>query len=149
MAAEMDLPVGAVSHHVRWLASHACIELVRTVPRRGAVEHYYRATSHPLLTDAEWQELPDERRNSLTELMLRDLWRDLLDAREAGTVTADDVHLTRTLLTLDDEGHRELSDLILGVLLKALEIEAASLKRLNGDQGRRTELGILHFDRAP
>ena len=148
MAAEMHLPVGAVSHHVRWLASHNCIELVSTAQRRGAVEHYYRATSHPLLTDEQWQDLPGERRESLIEMMLRDLWRDLLDAREAGTVAADDVHFSRTLLTLDDEGHRELSDLILDVLLKALEIEAASLKRLQGAQGRCSELG-LHFDRAP
>ena len=82
-------------------------------------------------------------------MMLRDLWRDALDAHDAGTLTADDVHLTRTLLTVDDAGHRELSDLLLRALLKALEIEAESIARLGDEAGRQTELGILHFDRAP
>src|SRR5215207_1908574 len=118
MAAELNLPIGAVSHHVRWLASHDCIELVNTAQRRGAVEHYYRTTSHPVLTDEQWQGLSGERRGSLAEMMLRDLWRDALDAHDAGSLTADDVHLTRTLLTVDDAGHRELSDLLLSALLK-------------------------------
>lgn len=148
MAAELRLPVGALSHHVRWLAAHDCITLVRTAQRRGAVEHYYRATSHPVLTDEQWRRVSARRRGSLAETMLRDLWNDLLDARDAETLTADDVHLTRTLLTLDDQGHRELSELLLSAVLRGLEIEADSIKRLDGADGRRTELGVVHFDRG-
>jgi hypothetical protein len=122
---------------------------VSTAQRRGAVEHYYRATTHPLLTDEQWQGLSSARRAPLAELMLRDLWRDVLDATEVDTLTEDDVHLSRTLLRLDDRGHRQLSELLLEVLVKALEIEAESTKRLRDAPGRRTELGILHFDRAP
>jgi hypothetical protein len=81
--------------------------------------------------------------------MLRDLWRDVLDASEVGTLTEDDVHLSRTLLTLDDHGHRQLSDMLAEVLRKALEIEAESTRRLGAATGRRTELGVLHFERAP
>jgi DNA-binding transcriptional ArsR family regulator len=149
MAEEMRQPLGTVSHHVRWLASHQCIELVSTAQRRGAVEHYYRATTHPLLTDEQWQGLSSARRASLAEVMLRDLWRDVLDAKEVDTLTEDDVHLSRTLLLLDDHGHQQLSDMLLEVLRKALEIEAESTRRLGGATGRRTELGLLHFERAP
>jgi DNA-binding transcriptional ArsR family regulator len=149
MAEEIRQPLGTVSHHVRWLASHQCIELVSTAQRRGAVEHYYRAMTHPLLTDEQWQALSGARRTSLAEVMLRDLWRDVLDAGDIGTLTQDDVHLTRTLLTLDDRGHRELSELLLEVVLRALDIEADSKKRLGAATARRTELGVLHFERAP
>jgi len=54
---------------------------------------------------------------------------------------------TRTLLTLDERGHGQLSDLLLDVVLRALEIEAESKRRLGTAPGRQTELGVLHFDR--
>lgn len=147
MADEMGEPIGRVSHHVRWLASRRCIELVSTAQRRGAVEHYYRARTQPLLSDQQWRELTTARRASLADLMLRDLWRDVLDARQANALVEDDVHLTRTLLALDEQGHRELSDLLVELVLKALEIEAGSKRRLGAASGRPTELGVLHFDR--
>jgi DNA-binding transcriptional ArsR family regulator len=36
-----EAPLGTVSHHFRALADAGLIELVRTEPRRGAVEHFY------------------------------------------------------------------------------------------------------------
>jgi DNA-binding transcriptional ArsR family regulator len=148
IADEMAEPIGRVSHHVRWLAARGYIELVGTAPRRGAVEHYYRAAADPLLTDEQWEKLPPARRAALAEVMLRDLWGDVLDARDAKRLTAPDVHLTRTLLTLDERGHRELSELLLDVVVRALDIEAASKERLGTKTGRETELGILHFEHA-
>lgn len=35
-------PLGNVSYHVRVLHDSGVLELVRTEPRRGAVEHFYR-----------------------------------------------------------------------------------------------------------
>lgn len=34
-------PLGNVSYHVRTLADHKVIKLVKKIPRRGAIEHYY------------------------------------------------------------------------------------------------------------
>jgi DNA-binding transcriptional ArsR family regulator len=41
----LDEGLSQVSYHVKVLREYECIELVDTKPRRGAVEHYYRATS--------------------------------------------------------------------------------------------------------
>jgi DNA-binding transcriptional ArsR family regulator len=46
IAAELELDLRSVAYHVRVLKKLDCIELVETLPRRGAVEHVYRA--------AEW-----------------------------------------------------------------------------------------------
>lgn len=46
IAKELGQGVGHVSYHINVLKKCECIELVNTEPRRGAVEHYYRATSH-------------------------------------------------------------------------------------------------------
>lgn len=43
IAAELELDLRTVAYHVRVLKKLGCIELVETLPRRGAVEHIYRA----------------------------------------------------------------------------------------------------------
>jgi predicted transcriptional regulator len=43
IATELGLDVRSVAYHVRVLKKLGCIELVETRPRRGAVEHIYRA----------------------------------------------------------------------------------------------------------
>jgi DNA-binding transcriptional ArsR family regulator len=42
IAAELGLDLRTVAYHVRVLKKLDCIELVETLPRRGAVEHVYR-----------------------------------------------------------------------------------------------------------
>src|SRR3954451_15008353 len=49
LAAELGAPLGVVSYHVRMLSNYDCVELVRTEPRRGALQHFYRATARSSL----------------------------------------------------------------------------------------------------
>ena len=42
IAAELGFDLRSVAYHVRVLKKLGCIELVETLPRRGAVEHVYR-----------------------------------------------------------------------------------------------------------
>ena len=44
--------VSIVGYHVRVLAEYGAVELVDTQPRRGAVEHFYKATS--LVDEVPW-----------------------------------------------------------------------------------------------
>ncbi len=50
LAIELEEPLGNVSYHVRELLSLNCIVLVDTAPRRGAIEHYYKATAKATIT---------------------------------------------------------------------------------------------------
>jgi DNA-binding transcriptional ArsR family regulator len=43
IADALDAPLGQVSYHVRKLADAGLLELVAAEPRRGALEHFYRA----------------------------------------------------------------------------------------------------------
>jgi len=52
LAKELDEPLGNVSYHVKTLLDYGCVELVKTEPRRGAVEHFYRSTNQLLLLGA-------------------------------------------------------------------------------------------------
>ena len=44
LAGHLRTPLGTVSYHVRELADAGLLELVRTEPRRGAIEHFYRVS---------------------------------------------------------------------------------------------------------
>lgn len=135
-----------MSHHVRWLAAREYLELVDTQPRRGALEHFYRATLRPVVTDEAWSGLSPRRRRQLADALLRDIWSDVLDAGEADAWAAEDVHASRTLLRLDDEARRDLGQALQEVVELALRLDRESAER-SGGEGRRSELAVLHFDR--
>lgn len=44
IAEDMGEPLGNVSYHVKALVEFGALKLTRTVPRRGAVEHFYSPT---------------------------------------------------------------------------------------------------------
>src|SRR5690349_24814825 len=56
LAVELDAPLGVVSYHVRMLRDYDCIELVRTEPVRGALQHFYTATARPSLDADQWKQ---------------------------------------------------------------------------------------------
>ena len=58
LSKELEEGLSQVSYHVKVLKDFECIEMVKTEPRRGAVEHYYRATSRAFLTDRDWTLAP-------------------------------------------------------------------------------------------
>jgi DNA-binding transcriptional ArsR family regulator len=45
LAQGLDAPLATVSYHVRTLCRLGFIELLETIPRRGAIEHRYRAVA--------------------------------------------------------------------------------------------------------
>src|ERR1700742_3186463 len=66
LAVELGAPLGVVSYHVRMLREYDCVQLVRTEPRRGALQHFYRATARPQLEPEQWRSLPATLRRELS-----------------------------------------------------------------------------------
>src|SRR5215475_14025221 len=86
LAVELDAPLGVVSYHVRMLRDYDCVELVRTEPRRGALQHFYRAIARPNLDEDQWRTLPSSLRRELSSETLGDVVDDMRAAAEAGTL---------------------------------------------------------------
>jgi DNA-binding transcriptional ArsR family regulator len=53
LSRELAEPIGNVSYHVKMLRELGAIELVRTAPVRGALEHFYRASATAGFADPE------------------------------------------------------------------------------------------------
>lgn len=154
LSVQLRKPLGNVSYHVRVLADLGCIELVSTTPRRGAVEHHYRAVRRPYFSDEDWASLPLQARREIGGQRLGRVLSDIAGAAEAGGFDRTDVHVSWTPLDLDDAGYREVTDLLEATLERVFEIQAESLARQaatpsdDGEDKLKTQVTILHFLRA-
>jgi DNA-binding transcriptional ArsR family regulator len=153
VAGELDEPVSNVSYHFKILAQNGAIELVKTEPRRGAIEHFYRTVATPRVDDPDhWAQLSLETRRALFDESLREIWEQAAAAAGNGGLDAADVHVSWAPLELDEEAFAELSDHLAATVDRALELHTESAARRGADPSangaRRTTLAIMHFDRA-
>jgi hypothetical protein len=80
LSQELDQSLNLVAYHVRVLEKYDCIELVDTKQRRGATEHFYRATRRQFLSDAEWARMPQREQDGTATWSLSLLQRALRQA---------------------------------------------------------------------
>lgn len=152
LSKELGEGLSQVSYHVKVLRDYKCIELVKTEPRRGAVEHYYRATSRAFLTDRDWQQLPDSVRPGLSADLLQIIVDDAVASLEEGTFDRrDDRHMSWTPLTVDEEGWGEMREALAETLQRVLKIQAASAKRLGGspEEGISMSVALMGYEVPP
>ena len=148
LAQQLDESLNLVAYHVRVLEKYDCIELVDTKQRRGATEHFYRATRRQFLTASEWSRLPDNLRPGLSGAALKAAFDDVEDALDSGTFDeVEDRHLSRTPMVVDQKGWEDTATLLADALDRLLEIQAEAGKRLaEGDaESVLAKVVMLHF----
>ena len=84
LAQELGEPLGNVSYHVKTLLEYDCVELVKTEPRRGAVEHFYRATDRAFLSDSDWAKIPASARKGISGSILESIGQSATDGDGRG-----------------------------------------------------------------
>lgn len=148
IAAELKESVSAVWYHVDKLLKLGCIELVRSEQRRGAMEHFYRATVRHFFDTKTWESLPERNRLTIAMGILRSIASDVNDAVRAKTVDTVDNHLTRTLLMLDRKGWEESNALLDETLEGLLKIREKSAMRLaeSDEQPIRATVSMMEFE---
>lgn len=151
LSQELDEPLGNVSYHVKTLLEYDCVELVKTEPRRGAVEHFYRATERAFFSDADWAKIPASARKGINGVVLETIGQEATAAMVAGTIDArTNSHVTQAPLLLDEQGWSEVAGLLSETLNRAIEIQEESASRLADEKTDpvSTSLSILHFEKA-
>jgi DNA-binding transcriptional ArsR family regulator len=140
IAEEIDAPLGNVSYHVRFLARVGLIELASTKPRRGAVEHYYRAVGRPHITAKAWEQVPQVVKDALIGSTLYEIGEMVAAAAQAGGFDCDKAHVSRRAFALDERGFDELSVAVGDLLERAEEIQRASASRRAESETETAEL---------
>jgi DNA-binding transcriptional ArsR family regulator len=149
LSQELGEPLGNVSYHVKTLLEYECVELVKTEPRRGAVEHFYRATERAFFSDSDWKKIPASARKGISGSILETVGQDATEALVSGSIDKrSDSHLSRTPLVLDEKGWTAITSLLADTLDRALEIQEEASGRLAEEKSDSvtTKLAILHFE---
>ncbi|HWB69181.1 MAG TPA: helix-turn-helix domain-containing protein [Solirubrobacterales bacterium] len=152
LARELDEGLSQVSYHIKVLRDYECIELVKTEPRRGAVEHFYRATRRALIDDESWGKLSPSVKEGISVAMMRMITERVNRALESGTFfSRDESHLSNTPVVVDEQGWQDLTALLNRTLDAVLEIQVQSAGRLAEarQEGISATIAMLGFESAP
>jgi DNA-binding transcriptional ArsR family regulator len=137
IARELGIEPSHVAYHVRLLLKEGLIELTEETPKRGSIEHRYRAVIPPELSDEEYAALSVEERSTFSRLIFSLTAADASCAFSFGSFAhRPDHHISRMPLQVDEEGWTELRDLFESTLREAYRIKRESRDRLT-EQGVR------------
>jgi DNA-binding transcriptional ArsR family regulator len=150
LANALGEPLTDVSYHVRILRDLDYLELVRTEPRRGALEHFYRATLSPWLDEQQWAQLPATFRREALLRTLSEILEAAAQAARRGGFDGPEAHVSRVALSVDEAGRAAISALLAETREAVLAIHHASAGRQAArgpDTGPpiETELALLHL----
>lgn len=131
LARELDDHLHNVSYHTKRLEQLGCVELVKERHVRGAVEHFYRATTRALVDTSKWESLDPVIKEDIVGESMQHSLDDFVASAEAKIVGADqDFWLTRTPLVLDEKGLKEAKAIHQRAFEELQEVEARSAERL-------------------
>jgi DNA-binding transcriptional ArsR family regulator len=140
------------SYHFRELEREGCLEIVESIPRRGALEHVYEGKARVYFTDAEFEQMPREKRRTLSRISFQGLVARADSAMRADTFDArTDRHLTWMPMQLDERGWDELSTALAGCFGEVEQIRHDAKDRLasSGEEAVPVTFGMVGFESPP
>ncbi|ADB52071.1 winged helix-turn-helix domain-containing protein [Conexibacter woesei] len=142
----LGVSLGVMSYHVRRLHALGFLELVKRTPRRGAIEHHYRAKARPKVSDEGWAETPAIVKRAMVGASLEQVSGYVNAAAAKGGFDNADAHLSRSVIQLDEQGWKELAGEMAKTLATIEKIEAESaerLRRTGDDDAAERSAGIV------
>jgi DNA-binding transcriptional ArsR family regulator len=150
LSKELEEGLSQVSYHVKVLKDFKMIEMVKTEPRRGAVEHFYRATTRFFVPSSIAKSWPKSAREGIASMILELVEVDLVESIETGLFNDRPDHVvTRDPRTLDGQGRKDTELAAAEFLKRYEEISVESDERLANGEGDgeriRTSAVVLVF----
>jgi DNA-binding transcriptional ArsR family regulator len=150
LAHEFLEPLGVVSYHVNVLLEVECIELVRTKPRRGAIEHFYTAKPRSFIGHQNWRRVPVSVRGGVTDEAIRTFVGKVGAAIDADTIDSrDDTTLNWMPMMVDDEGWREAAEILDQAQRDLQQVAIESRARLVDADGIPIVTAMAAFEAPP
>ena len=140
------------SYHFRELEKEGCLQVIESIPRRGAVEHVYRGLARVFINDREFEEMPRTDRRRLSRISMqgmvaradRAIHEDTFDARS-------DRHLTWMPMQLDERAWREVVAALAATFAELTQIRVDARDRLatSGEEVIPATVALLGFESPP
>jgi DNA-binding transcriptional ArsR family regulator len=151
LEAEVGVPYEQIRDHLRMLVDESLAECVgHTAGPRGGRRTLYLAQRF-YFTAEQWAELPDEIRNSGSSTIIEIVTKDALDALESGAMESrDDRVLVRRPLWTDEQGAKEIEEIMVRADQEVAEVDRRSLHRRHksGESPVRLVTAFLAFPAA-
>jgi len=152
IANELESGLSDVAYHTRALDRYGALELVDTAQRRGATEHFYKATPGAFVGGPPWRKVPRSIRGGVSAATLQTFLDKAIAALEAGTLDGRDDTVFRWMpLHLDEEGWGEVIAVMEEAtkLMLAAHVRSQDRLRENGGEGAvSTVVGMAAFETA-
>jgi len=147
LSKELREGLSQVSYHFTELKKLGLIELEKEVPRRGAVEHFYRAVRRVVVPKDAWQHLPPSLKSGLSAEIMGQSYEDVEASMEAGIFDDPDSHASWSPLIVDREGMKCVDELANECLERLFKIQADSTGRLmkKGEEGFSLTVVLASF----
>ncbi|MCL2417779.1 MAG: winged helix-turn-helix domain-containing protein [Conexibacteraceae bacterium] len=142
LAAKLDQPLGTIAYHVRTLYDLGLLKLVSTRQRRGATEHYYRATARPQNSEAAWEDLDAISKQRLLTALIAKATDYATRSAAAGGFDETQAHISTDALKLDHKGWEALAKESRKWLAKVEQIEKDSTARLANAPDTAVDVGL-------
>jgi len=114
----VDEPLKNVSNHMRELADCGSIELVKSVPRRNMMQHYYTAVQMPCYTEDDMEAMTPHQRDVTYGLVIQSLAAEMMAALWKGTLSSDPkTWLSWLWFNVDEEGREDIAAAVVGSVL--------------------------------
>lgn len=152
VAEKIDAGLSSVAYHTRALDRLGALELVDTAQRRGATEHFYKATPRAFLGDRAWRKVPPSLRGGVSAATLQTFLDKAIAALDAGALDDRDDTVFRWMpLFLDQQGWKEVVAILEEATNLALAAHLRSQDRLSEVEGRgavSAVVGMAAFETA-
>jgi DNA-binding transcriptional ArsR family regulator len=147
---DLDAGLSHVAYHTRALDKCGCLELVDTAKRRGATEHFYKASPHSFIGDRIWRRVPRALLGGVSGATLQSFMDRAVAALEAGTIDGrEDTTLYWMPVRLDEEGWTAVTATMEETVDRVLTIQDESRGRLLRKKGRgaiSAIIGVASFE---
>lgn len=146
----IDASLSHISYHVRVLEQNEAVELVDQKKRRGAVEHFFRATAESFVGSRKWRRVPKVFLGSVAGASLQSFIDKSIKALRAGRLDGEDSAFVWMPIIVDEKGKEEVAALRDSATDKLLSIQAKSQRRLAraGLAGIQFIVGVAGFEAA-
>lgn len=142
-------PLSHVSYHVRILEENDAIELVHQERRRGAVEHFFRATSESFIGSPGWRQVPKLFLGVVAGASLQSFIDKATAALVAGKLDDDRSAFVWMPIVVDDRGREEVAEVRESAIVDLLAVQAKSKRRLARGTGKGESqylVGVAGFE---
>jgi DNA-binding transcriptional ArsR family regulator len=151
LAALLGVAIGNIAYHTRVLQRCACIELLGTEQRRGAVERYFRAVPRSDIGHQEWDKVPRSVRSQVSGATVDCFMKRLTESFQAGKIDdEDDSTLTWMSLTVDEVGWAQAEEVLSEAIsrLHAVHEQSRSRLEMTGGDAVPVIVGLAAFEAA-